>query len=114
MWHPQWQAFKIGICGQDGARIRQHVQGGWVIAVDESFREGIWDTADGDIAWNVEQMMLRHWRNDLSPDPGVAQSAMPQGGYSETIAGDFMELETEMNLIEMRIAEASRISTELS
>ena len=113
LWHPQWQAFKIGICGQDGARIRQHVRSGWVIAVDDSFREGIWDTADGDIAWNVEQMMLRHWREDLSPDPGVAQSAMPQGGYSETITGDFMELETEMNLIEMRVAEASRKSGQL-
>ena len=72
-------ALKIGMAAADGRRIRTHELRGW---------RHLWsiDLSTGDDAYNFEQNVLRHWRDELGLSAAVAPDAMPQGGATETVS----------------------------
>lgn len=72
-------ALKIGVAAAEGQRIRTHEARGW---------KHLWsvDLPTGDDAYNLEQTVLRHWRDDLGLPAAVSAEMMPQGGATETVS----------------------------
>lgn len=72
-------ALKVGMAAAEGQRIRTHEARGW---------KHVWsiDVPTGDDAYNLEQNVLRHWRDDLGLPLAVAAVTMPQGGATETVS----------------------------
>ncbi len=72
-------ALKVGMAALEGHRIRTHEGRGW---------KHVWsiDMPTGDDAYNFEQAVLRHWRDDLGLPATVDAVTMPQGGASETVS----------------------------
>ncbi|MER5866678.1 hypothetical protein [Kitasatospora sp. NPDC002040] len=72
-------AVKIGIGGLHTRRSRteQHLRHGWHL-------DSTHDTPTGDIAYRIEQAVLRHLKQELGLLHFVRQEQMPQGGYTET------------------------------
>ena len=76
--HRDLEAVKIGITGADvDGRVTDHERHGWHLVAwvpDKSGQE----------AYDLEQMILKWWRNDLQVPAVVSASDMPQGGHTET------------------------------
>lgn len=77
-------AYKVGICAPGSDRLRQHRRWGWTVR---------WtiEASTGDEAWNVEQAVLRWWRDDLGAPPAYSPKEMPQLGSTETIRCDVVD-----------------------
>lgn len=74
-------AIKIGIAAPESNRLSAHRRQGW---------HHVWSIrlATGDDAYNLEQAVLRWWRDDLGLPPAYPTSAMPQQGATETVTAD--------------------------
>ncbi|MEV0322539.1 RNA polymerase sigma factor [Streptomyces sp. NPDC050658] len=77
--HCEFRAVKIGITGQSAKvdRIQRHIKQDWKV-----FRR--LEVTSGEMAFRIEQAVLRHLRDELGLPAHVAQQDMPQGGYTET------------------------------
>lgn len=79
--HARLQALKIGISNNasQSDRVSDHVTHGWKV-------ENIWTFANFNVAERIEGAVIAWWRNEMRLPPHVPQSAMPQGGYTETVS----------------------------
>ena len=80
---------KIGITN-DGAkevRLEKHLKHGWETYQTRYFK-------DGNQAFEIEQEILSWWRNDLGLSVYLSKSEMPQGGFSETVDANELDLLT--------------------
>jgi recombinational DNA repair protein (RecF pathway) len=90
-------AHKIGITN-DGAkeiRLEKHLKNGW-----ETYRTQYF--TDGNRAFEIEQEILSWWRNELGLAVYLSKSEMPQGGFTETVDANELDLLTiwsQVNLI---------------
>lgn len=82
-------AHKIGITNLEAVdqRLKKHQKLGWETFKIEKF-------TDGNIAFDVEQSILSWWRNELEIPPYLSSSEMKQGGHTETINADEIDLPT--------------------
>tara|TARA_B100000287_G_C20662296_1_gene790557 strand:- start:53 stop:1045 length:993 start_codon:yes stop_codon:yes gene_type:complete len=82
MKHTEKNALKVGITTQGKVgdrRIREHSRCGFSL-VDT------WDFDTGELAYEVEQEVLRHWREDLNAPPVLAPEEMTHQGHTETVS----------------------------
>jgi hypothetical protein len=81
MRHDELNAVKIGITGMaaNHDRIASHARHGW----RSVFR---WSIRTGDQAWEIEQEILRWWREEIGAPPALSREQMPQGGWTETVS----------------------------
>jgi hypothetical protein len=82
--HADLGAVKVGISEADGTRIAQHRRRGWQLVA--AF------LVTGKEAVSIERTVLKWWRVDLSLPIHVASAAMPQGGWTETVAAARIDL----------------------
>jgi len=77
----KFKAFKVGITStrNSGMRLSAHRKQGWLVL-------NTWPTKTGQIAVFVEGEVLRWWRDDLGAPSAVRPEAMPQAGWTETVA----------------------------
>jgi recombinational DNA repair protein (RecF pathway) len=94
-------AHKIGITN-DGAkeiRLEKHLKQGW-----ETYRTQFF--LDGNRAFEVEQEILSWWRNELGLPTYLSKSEMPQGGFTETVDAneiDLLAIWTQIESASMRL-----------
>ena len=87
MSHEEFGAFKVGIGGfaSRSNRIEQHRKYGWSL-----FKSVNFDTAES--AYDVEQEVLNWLRLDLGLPPYLSGEEMPQGGHTETVNAEEVDL----------------------
>ena len=76
--HTGHNALKVGVAGAESAnrRMRDNVRNGFAIVKT-------WDITTGQEAEDIEQEVIRHWRQDLNAPPNVEKAHM-RGGHTET------------------------------
>lgn len=84
--HQQLGAAKVGVSREGGYRLREHLSRGWQVLVQEPL--------PGDRALRVEKEILSYWRNDLRLPPFLGKQEMSQGGWSETVDLDAVDIVT--------------------
>jgi len=94
-------ASKIGITNVHNtdrkySRLRSHEKHGGVTT-----KQWVFDR--GDTALEVEQAVLRHWRNDLKAPPVLSKGDMPQKGWTETASTRKVGLQKTIDYIESQI-----------
>lgn len=82
--HQQLGAAKVGVSREGGYRLKEHLSRGWQVLVQESL--------PGDRALHVEKEVLSYWRTDLQLPPFLGKQEMPQGGWSETVDLDAVDI----------------------
>ena len=80
-------AHKIGISGETKNRLQQHRRENW-----ETFKTLKIDS--GEEAHNIEQEVLEWLREVFGWTPYLTKNEMPQGGYTETIDAEEIDLPT--------------------
>ena len=97
--NPELNAHKIGITNLDSAdqRLKKHSKLGWQTYKVENIQ-------DGNVAFDVEQEILSWWRNELSLPPYLSAAEMKQGGHTETISSDDLDLPVIWNMVEKLIS----------
>lgn len=85
--HSELHAHKVGIASSDmrNDRVKSHVAQGWQLFRTKSFELG-------DDAYRVEQATLNWLRSELNLSACVSSTEMPQGGWSETVSSDEIDL----------------------
>jgi hypothetical protein len=88
-------SLKIGITATNSVtdRLGQHVRRGWDVAAT-------WNLRDGFFAEEVEQKVLKFWRDVLGAPPSVPKEDMPQGGYTETASLLHADLEEVKSIVD--------------
>lgn len=81
LYHPDWNAYKVGVANEGSGRVERHARNGWQ-AVDSI-------EVRGDTAWAIERAVLRWWRDDLGLPPAVEGI----DGASETVSAAFVTAE---------------------
>ena len=86
--NPKLGAHKIGVAGANGKneRLAKHSRGGWELYRKKSYPTGL-------EAFKVEQKILK-WFISKELYPFVAPELMPNGGSSETIDSESIQLKT--------------------
>jgi hypothetical protein len=94
-------SLKIGITATNSVRDRvaHHQRFGWEV-------ETTWQVRDGFLAEEIEQKLIKYWRQVLGAPPSVRKEDMPQGGYTETASLLHAELEETQSLVESLLLEA--------
>ena len=82
--HAMHRALKIGVSNVGTNRLADHQRHGWEVANIERI--------DGESAYQIEQAVLRWWRKDLGLPPHLSSTEVPQGGWTETVSADFVEV----------------------
>jgi len=78
-------AHKIGIAGATTRRLQVHKREGW----------DVWKTlrfVRGEDAYIIEQELISWMREELNLPPYLSPELMPQGGWTETVEADEIEL----------------------
>jgi len=88
-------SLKIGITATNSVtdRLAQHIRRGWDVAAT-------WNLRDGFFAEEVEQKVLKFWRDVLGAPPSVPKEDMPQGGYTETASLLHADLEEAKSIVD--------------
>lgn len=82
--HQALGAAKVGIGNTRGRRLKEHQAGGWEVhAVVQ---------VPGAIAETIEASVLGWWRTSLGLPPFLSAREMPQGGWTETVDLDAIDL----------------------
>lgn len=89
-------ALKIGITDCSGLRLSLHQRRGWspICTVE----------TPGDRALFIEKNILRWWRVELSLPPFLGRQEMPQGGQSETVELDMINIPATIERIKQLAA----------
>jgi len=80
-------AHKIGITNLESfdQRLKKHLKSGWETYKFEKFE-------DGNVAFDIEQSVLSWWRTELQLPPYLSPTEMKQGGHTETVDADEIDL----------------------
>lgn len=99
--HANLQALKIGVSNNasQSDRVSDHVSQGWKV-------ENIWTFNNFSSAERIEGAVIAWWRNELKLPPHVPQSAMPQGGYTETVSSARIGIPKTTAFVEKLIGQA--------
>lgn len=90
--HPLHGAAKIGITDTSGTRLKLHRSRGWqTLAIVQ---------VPGEQALDIEKDVLSWWRADLELPPYLSKFEMPQGGWTETV--DVDEIDIPATIARMR------------
>lgn len=89
-------AHKIGITNDSAKenRLEKHLKHGW-----ETYRTQYF--TDGNKAFEIEQDILAWWRNELGLPVYLSKSEMPQGGFTETVDANELDLLTIWDQIQL-------------
>ena len=98
--HEEYRAHKIGIMGQRTGRLMEHRRQGWTIfkAIDVPCYID---------AYRAEQAVLRRLWNERQLLPCLTEEAMPQGGWTETVAAEDIGLIELLSLVEKELQSLS-------
>ena len=93
--HEKFQTLKVGISSVKAKKIRipTHEKFGW-----ELIKQWNLDTAN--TALTIETIVISKWRNELGAPVALTPKDMPQGGFSETAALVYVNLEDTANYID--------------
>ena len=97
---------KVGIYNTDRGpkmgnrrdRLQRHVFHGWTIA-------RTWSFSTGTEARNIEQTVLKHWREDLKAPAALEVGEMITGGETETVLTRKVGLQKTIDYIESQISQ---------
>ena len=89
MFHSELSSYKVGIGGSNNKidRIKTHLQYGWVLYNKMEF-------PTGKLAYDVEQEVLMWLRIELGLGVYLIPEQVPQGGHTETIDANEIDLPT--------------------
>ena len=98
--HEKFQTLKVGISSVKAKKIRipTHKKYGWKL-----IRQWNLDTAN--TALTIETIVISKWRNELGAPVALTPKDMPQGGFSETAALVYVNLEDTANYIDRLVSE---------
>lgn len=86
--HQELGAAKVGICragrGNTADRLSQHRKHGWRVASLEP--------VSGEKAPAIEKAILSQWRNEMKLPRFLDEADMPQGGWTETVELDAIDI----------------------
>jgi hypothetical protein len=103
--HPKLSAMKVGITGQDKARLKNLVNAGWIVVMK-------WDSQNGIRVRYVETHFFRWIRRDLLMPQYLGRGDMGRlGGASETFSSEISAAAVRQKLEEL-IAAAEALSEE--
>jgi hypothetical protein len=91
VYSEEHHAIKVGIGNVDGDRLDRHRRNGWVCLTLAY--------VPGGLAIEVERAILSHWRNDLGLPHYLSKSEMPQGGWTETVDADAIDIPSTIERI---------------
>ena len=96
-------ALKIGITntplpGQQSSRLKKHQRNGWQV-------QRTWELATGQEVYDVEQAVVRWWREEL----GLPQARTRGDGFTETVSGDRMTVRRVIQYVNKAIKIASQV-----
>ncbi|MEI7561685.1 MAG: hypothetical protein WCJ43_04485 [Actinomycetes bacterium] len=100
IFNKELDSIKIGVSNNDSRpnRLESHKRQGWTVYKTKNFKKGI-------IAEQVETGILRWVRKDLKLGRHLTPDLMPQGGHSETIDSE----EINLTAIWAKVEELSRV-----
>jgi hypothetical protein len=82
--HPGFGAVKIGITDSSGSRLKKHTTRGWQVLCTVA--------APGERAILIEAEILDWWRGELALSAYLGQPEMSQGGWTETVSAEEIDL----------------------
>jgi hypothetical protein len=94
--HRRLPTYKVGVTNHSSTRLATHKAGDWDAIVVRNLT--------GEIAYEVEQATLAWWRAELGAGPFMNAEEMPQGGWTETISADAVELADLVAFIDAAIS----------
>lgn len=83
--HPERRAHKLGVMGSETQRLRHHGREGWITYKTRNIPSGL-------EAYTIEQFVLNEIRNTLRLSMALSRDEMPQGGWTETVSADDIDL----------------------
>ncbi len=89
-------AHKVGISGATTRRLQVHKKEGWDVWRTHRFDSG-------DLAYEVEQEVLSWFREELGLPAYLSSEDMPQGGWTETVEADEIELNEIWRKVELLV-----------
>ena len=95
--HTGFRAAKIGITDSSGSRLKRHITRGWQVLCTVA--------VPGERAMLIEAEILDWWRGELALSAYLGQREMKQGGWTETVSAEEIELATTIRRIR-HLAEA--------
>lgn len=92
-----FDSFKIGITKQSSKtdRVEEHLKEGWTLVQT-------WVLDGPVVAEAIEQTVLDWWRHGLKTKSSVTSVAMPQGGFTETISRQKVEVAEILKFVEQQ------------
>lgn len=94
--YPEQGAIKIGITDSQSNRMSNHRKRGWHLLNRVEVAGGL--------ALAIEKSVLRWWRIELGLPPHLSKSEMPQGGWTETVDADAIDIPVTIERIRMLAA----------
>ena len=97
--NPGLNALKIGVAGEDKIvrRVLDSYPYGFYLVRN-------WKFSTGQEAYDIEQEVIRHWRNDLNADACVDKAKLPRGGHTETARTRKVGMRKTIDYIERLVA----------
>ena len=89
--HEGYESTKIGIANEGSIRLKRHQRYGWRVIT--TLR------CSGISAILIEKDILRWWRRELGLPIHLEPDKMPQGGWTETVSSDGIDLNKTINRI---------------
>tara|TARA_R110000824_G_scaffold184353_1_gene365322 strand:+ start:2037 stop:3233 length:1197 start_codon:yes stop_codon:yes gene_type:complete len=99
MKNSERNALKVGIASEGRSarnRIREHINCGFSLV-------NTWLFETGEPAYNTEQEVLRHWRDDLNAPEHLTKDDMFRGGHTETVSMRKVGLQRTIDYIEAQV-----------
>lgn len=94
--HDGLASLKVGVSRRDSARLDQHTRQGWQVV-------RLWKVSTGRMAYAAEAAVLTWIRDEVGLPPYLTAINMPQGGWTETIGLDSIEVEVIAERIEAEV-----------
>jgi hypothetical protein len=91
-------AAKIGITDSSGSRLKKHITRGWQVLCTV--------TVPGERALLIEAEILDWWRGELALPACLGPQDMKQGGWTETVCAEEVDLALTMRRLR-HLAEAA-------
>lgn len=98
--HEKFQTLKVGISSTKAKKVRipTHKKYGWELIKQ-------WNLNTANTALTIETIVISKWRNELGAPIALTPKDMPQGGFSETAALVYVNLDDTSNYIDRLVSE---------